>query len=290
MSPDGKSVYATVDGFPVSIFQFTTDPATGALSSKAPPTVATPSPLGVVVSPDGKSVYVANQDANTVSEYSTDPLTGTLSPKTPPTITTGSISVFVAVTPDGKSAYVTNYGDNTVSEYNIDSTTGALSPKTTATIATGPAPYGMAVGSLPISHPTASTVSCSPGTLAVGQSTTCTVTITDNVGSGQTTPTGMVSFASSGAGSFSGAGSCTLSGNGASASCQVAYTPSATGTPRRSDTITASYGGDPTHTTSSGSATVTVQPTSKQDCMNGRYHNYDFPNQGQCIKYVNHGG
>jgi hypothetical protein len=140
------------------------------------------------------------------------------------------------------------------------------------------------LGSLPIAHPTASTVSCLPDTLAVGQSTTCTATITDTASSGQTTPTGMVSFASSGAGSFSGAGSCTLSGNGASASCKAAYTPSATGTPLRSDTITATYGGDPTHTNISGSTTVTVQPTSKQDCVDGRYHNYGFPNQGQCIK------
>ncbi len=164
------------------------------------------------------------------------------------------------------------------------------SPKTTATVAAGFEPYGVAVGSLPIAHPTASTVSCSPGTLAVGQPTKCTVTITDTASRGQTTPTGTVSFASIGAGSFSGAGSCTLSGSGASASCQVAYTPSATGTPLRSDTITTTYGGDPTHTNSSGSTTVRVQPTSKQDCMDGRYHNYGFPNQGQCIKYVNHGG
>jgi hypothetical protein len=34
---------------------------------------------------------------------------------------------------------------------------------------------------------------------------------------------------------------------------------------------------------------VTVQPTGKQDCTSGGYLNYGFANQGQCIKWVEHG-
>src|SRR5207247_5561302 len=65
------------------------------------------------------------------------------------------------------------------------------------------------------------------------------------------TPPGTVSFTSSGAGAFSSPGtSCTLS----SGSCSVNFTPSVGGT----HTITASYGGDGAHLTSSGTSPLAV--------------------------------
>jgi hypothetical protein len=134
-------------------------------------------------------------------------------------------------------------------------------------------------------HPTSTSVTCSPGTVAVGQATTCTATVTDTAGGSQTTPTGMVTFASSGSGSFS-ASPCTLTGSGASASCSVTYTLGASGTPSRTDTITATYGGNSTHGGSSGSTTVTVQPTSRQACKHRGYLNYGFTRQRQCIRWV----
>jgi hypothetical protein len=73
----------------------------------------------------------------------------------------------------------------------------------------------------------------------------------------------------------------------ATATCQVTYTPAATGVPTRTETLAASYGADATHAISSGSATVTVQPTAKQDCKDGGYRNYGFPDQGTCITSVN---
>jgi hypothetical protein len=107
-------------------------------------------------------------------------------------------------------------------------------------------------------HSTVTSVSCSPNPVVAGQSTTCTATVTDTASTGPTTPTGTVSFATSGPGFFS-PGTCTLSGSGPSASCSVTYTPSATpSTPVRSDTITAIYSGDSTHTGSSGSTAVEV--------------------------------
>jgi DNA-binding beta-propeller fold protein YncE len=62
----------------------------GALSPLAPTTVAAGgagTALGVAVGPDGKSVYVTNDEfpGGTVSQYSIDSLTGALSPKTPAT-------------------------------------------------------------------------------------------------------------------------------------------------------------------------------------------------------------
>jgi cytoskeletal protein CcmA (bactofilin family) len=95
-------------------------------------------------------------------------------------------------------------------------------------------------------------VSCTPGAVTVGQASTCTATVTDTSTS-PSTPSGTVSFTSTGQSSFSAGGSCTLAGSGAQASCSVSYTPSASGSP----TITASYGGDGTHAVSSGSTTLT---------------------------------
>jgi hypothetical protein len=67
----------------------------------------------------------------------------------------------------------------------------------------------------------------------------------------------------------------------------VTYTPGATGVPTRAETVTATYGGDATHASSGGTATVTVQPTDKQFCKNGGYLNYGFPDQGTCVTWVN---
>lgn len=138
---------------------------------------------------------------------------------------------------------------------------------------------------------TATNVICTPTTLAVAHSTTCKATVTDPAVNEQSMPTGTVSFTSSDPGTFSSAATCTLNQTGTgSPSCQVTYSPSATGSPVRSETITASYSGDTKHTSSTGATTVSVQPTTKQDCMDGRYLNYGFRSQGQCLQYVNHGG
>ncbi len=102
---------------------------------------------------------------------------------------------------------------------------------------------------------TSTAVSCSPDSVAIGQSTTCTATVTDTNTSGQSTPSGLVSFSSSGSGSFS-ANACALSGSGASARCSVSYTPGALGT--GSQAITASYPGDTTHEASSGQTDLAI--------------------------------
>ena len=111
--------------------------------------------------------------------------------------------------------------------------------------------------------PTTTSVSCLPGTVAVGQSTTCTATVTDTAAS-PSTPTGTVSFSSdTSRGAFSSSGSCTLSptGTAGQASCSVSYTPGQIGI--GTQTITASYGGDSGHAASSAAssaATLVVVP------------------------------
>jgi hypothetical protein len=103
---------------------------------------------------------------------------------------------------------------------------------------------------------TSTSLGCSPEYVTAGQPSTCTVTVTDTDTGTAGAPTGAASFTSSGSGAFSGSASCVLGPvSSSTASCQVTYTPSGPGP----NTITAAYGGDPTHSTSSGTATVAVR-------------------------------
>jgi YVTN family beta-propeller protein len=133
MSPDRSSAY--VSSVLGTIYQYDVG-ADGALSPKNPASI-TVSPPGfslsqVAVSPDGRSVYVANfgtaaTNTNLVYQFDVG-AGGTLSPKSPPTVAAGEHAESVAVSPDGKSVYVTNSGSDTVSQYAV-AANGALSLK-----------------------------------------------------------------------------------------------------------------------------------------------------------------
>ena len=130
------SVYVTNAGLPGAVSQFTVEPLTGALTSNAPAQVAAGStPSHIAVSADGKSVYVTNQNSNTVGQYDVNPATGALTPKTPAEVGTGEYPRGVAVSPDGKSVYVT--AGESVMQFDVNQTTGALTSKTPAEVATG---------------------------------------------------------------------------------------------------------------------------------------------------------
>jgi hypothetical protein len=93
----------------------------------------------------------------------------------------------------------------------------------------------------PVQHSTSTLVECdSP--VAVDQASNCTASVSDTASPGQTTPSGTVDF--------SLGETCTLAGG----SCSVSITPSATGTIG----VSASYGGDSVHETSTGSTSVIV--------------------------------
>jgi DNA-binding beta-propeller fold protein YncE len=84
----------------------------GLLSPLIPPTVpAQDDPRAIAITPDGKSLYVTNFVAGTISQYDIDPVSGVLSPKTPATVAAGLRPGSIAVTPDGRSAYVTDILD-----------------------------------------------------------------------------------------------------------------------------------------------------------------------------------
>ncbi len=103
-------------------------------------------------------------------------------------------------------------------------------------------------------QPTTTTVTCKPGSVSAGRSSTCTATV---VNSGTTTgaglPSGSVKFTSGGHGKLSSK-SCTLAGS-TSSTCHVKFKGSTVG----SSTITATYGGDTTHQGSSGKTAVKVK-------------------------------
>jgi hypothetical protein len=102
---------------------------------------------------------------------------------------------------------------------------------------------------------TSTTVSCQPGTVGVGQQTTCTDTITD-LGIGVATPTGTVGFGTDSSGSFGHTG-CTLSpGIAGTSSCQVTYTPTAADSGIH--TITGMYSGDDEHLSGSSQTQVSI--------------------------------
>ena len=102
VSPDGGSVYVTNYDvtFPGSnsVSQYDVETG-GALQPKDPPTVeAGFGPIGVAVSPDGRSVYVANETSDNVSQYSAGP-GGALQPKNPATVAAGNAAFGIAVGP-----------------------------------------------------------------------------------------------------------------------------------------------------------------------------------------------
>jgi DNA-binding beta-propeller fold protein YncE len=127
-----------------NVFQFGIG-AGGLLSALAPATVESGTrPLGVAISPDATSVYVADGGSEMISQYDVGP-GGVLTPKTPATVPAGKEPESIAVNPDGRSVYVTNHQGESISQYDVGAG-GRLSPKTPAMVATtGSTPGGIAL-------------------------------------------------------------------------------------------------------------------------------------------------
>lgn len=90
-------------------------------------------PQGVVLSPNGAHVYVANQASNTVSVI--DPVSNTVTA----TIPTNTGPSLIAVSPDNTRAYVTQFGDASLGV--IDTATNTV----TTNIPVGVGPTGVAI-------------------------------------------------------------------------------------------------------------------------------------------------
>jgi YVTN family beta-propeller protein len=129
--PDGAS--AVAPGARCRVTAFVTNITGGAVSTidvktrtKNPTdiTVGT-QPLGLAITPDGKTAFVSNGQGGTVSAIDVKSRT-----KHPTDIGVGGYPVGVAVTSDGKSALVANQGSGTVST--IDVKTWTKHPTTSA--------------------------------------------------------------------------------------------------------------------------------------------------------------
>jgi DNA-binding beta-propeller fold protein YncE len=148
VSPDGDSVYVTnaesgLAAGTVSQFDARAD---GTLTPKNPPEVATGlGPHHLAVSPDGRSLYVANSRSGNVWQYNAG-ADGALTPKSPPAVAAPG-AVGVAVSDDATNVYVTTLGPTdvgTVSQYDVGAG-GVLIPKDPPTVDAGFAPAALAV-------------------------------------------------------------------------------------------------------------------------------------------------
>jgi DNA-binding beta-propeller fold protein YncE len=154
VSPDGNSLYvgtAENNNFQGSVSQFTIF-SEGTLALKSPPWVPTNtnSPTALALSPDGTSLYAAdNTNANgeqgVVTQYTVGS-GGLLTLKEPsPFAVAGAGPVTgVAVAPNGASAYASNFGGNTISQYSVGAG-GLLGPITPPTVPSGAQPRGIAI-------------------------------------------------------------------------------------------------------------------------------------------------
>lgn len=116
----------------------------GILSALAYPTVPAGNyPAFDAVTPNGKYVYVTNENDNTVSEYAVDP-SGLLEGALVPIGTAGTAGCphGIALNHAGTYAYVANWCSNSVGEYKVESDGALLA---IGTVATGSLPYGVAV-------------------------------------------------------------------------------------------------------------------------------------------------
>src|SRR5437763_8851534 len=135
-SPDGTRAYAsgggsnvihTYDVTPAGTLSATDDISMGVAGSHYPALGTGPWPVGLSVSPDGTTLYVADNLANAVSVVNTPSATVAT------TIPVGSFPYTTLASPDGHHVYVSNWVDGTVSV--IDTATNTVA----ATITVGSA-------------------------------------------------------------------------------------------------------------------------------------------------------
>jgi len=118
--PDGTKVYVAVaDPARTSAdFIAVLDPRTGIPAAATIALATGAGPKGIAFAPDGRTAYVSNHDANTVSivDTTTDIVSATLSGFRAP--------AGIAISPDGKKVLVANGGDDSVTQ--IDTVSRAL--------------------------------------------------------------------------------------------------------------------------------------------------------------------
>ncbi|HZD12519.1 MAG TPA: kelch repeat-containing protein, partial [Candidatus Binatus sp.] len=184
---------------------------------------------------DTSSAGTSSTPTGTVSFTRSGSATGSFSSASC-TLSSGSCSVTFTPSGAGTATVTGNYGGD-----GMHSTSNGASNTLTSTLRT-----------------TSIAISCNPTSIAVYDSTICTVTVTDTSAAPTLTPTGTVAMSTSGAGSFT---ACTLASSGGVATCSTTYRPTNIGT--GSNVLTAHYGGDAGHSAASPDATATITITQR---------------------------
>jgi 6-phosphogluconolactonase len=144
ISPDGTSLYVTASTTPI-ISMFSRNTTNGALTPLGTPTIATQaSPISLVVSSDGKSVYVG-AGSNNIAMYDRDTGTGMLTAMSTPTVATGLSNLYnIAITADASMVYAVGNSSSNVAMLSRSSSTGILTLLPNPTISTVSGPVGIA--------------------------------------------------------------------------------------------------------------------------------------------------
>ncbi len=137
-----------------------------------------------------------------------------------------------------------------------------------------PSPQGTSPTPTGAKDNTSSSIACSPSTIAMGGTSSCTASVPDTT-TASNVPTGTVSFASSNPGVGTVSASCSLSAG----KCTADFTSVATGTA----TITGTYGGDSSHNGSSGSSNVIIATHTGNGNGNGNGNGGGNGNCGEAI-------
>jgi len=101
-------------------------------------------PIGIVVSPNSKFLYVALNGVNAAAAYAIDGTTGALSPVAGMPFACGLNPILLAIHPNGNFLYAGNTGGG-VSAFTIDQNTGILSPVLQSPFDAGSSIWGLAV-------------------------------------------------------------------------------------------------------------------------------------------------
>jgi Lactonase, 7-bladed beta-propeller len=129
------------------VVQYARNAETGRLIALSPATVAAGiNPHDLAISPDGESVYVANNASlGTVAQFMRNTATGALTAISTATIAAGEYTECLVVSPDGSNVYATNEVTGNISQYSRNTETGALTAQSVPTITTEANPEGIAM-------------------------------------------------------------------------------------------------------------------------------------------------
>lgn len=107
-------------------------------------------PDGMVVSPDGRFLYVINGKLETILQFRVGN-NGKIVPLDNPSVKAGVSPLQIAISSNGFFAYAINGSDNTISQFRI-SPDGNLQPLSPATVPTGKSPWSIVVTSPDAHH------------------------------------------------------------------------------------------------------------------------------------------